>query len=161
MSILERLYSSGGSEVLLHTLAISSGTNRPIYLINDQINHTVRLETYENVLMTACGMSVAIPKRNAQAAHRLAFAIDGVNQEATELLKHTIAMQEQIKVVYRLYTSNDLTQPAQRPLTFFAHSVQIKHTLVEITAGIYDFIEMRWPRELFDINTAPCLKFIG
>lgn len=160
MSILERLYASGGNEVLLNTLAIEAGTRQPIFLVDDMINHIVLLEDATPAIMEACGMNVAQPKRNTQAAHRLTFVIDGVNQKATEILQQSIAQQEKIKVTYRLYTSNDLNKPAQRPLIFFAHTARVKNTIVEITAGLFDFIDMRWPRESFDANTAPCLKFI-
>lgn len=160
MSILARLYSEGGSEVILHTVEIQCDSwLEPITLVRDYIDHEIMTEDKRRLTAKASGMNVALPKRDNRGAQKLTFAIDGVRYESTVLIRDAIAAQQEIRLIYRVYTSDDLSAPAKRPYHFYVHTIKSQAERVELTAGLFDFIDMRWPRQVFDSENAPCLKF--
>lgn len=160
MSLLEQVYSQGG-DVILHTLELTSTAwgSDPIALVKDYQDHTITTEDERELLARATGMAVALPKRDTTGAQDLTFALDGVRPEATRLVRQAQEAQAVVRVIYRCYLYSDLSEPAEPPLFLIArrYSAQMDH--IEVTAGLFDLIDMRWPRIVYDSNTAPCLEF--
>lgn len=161
MSILARLYAEGGNEVILNTLEITCAAwEEPIVLVRDYVDHVITTENGRTLTAVASGMQVALPKRDASAAQKLTFAIDGVRSEATKLMRDAHNSGEIIQLTLRVYTSNDLTEPAETPITFSVDAIRIAGTRIDLTAALFDMIDMRWPREVFNSQTAPMIKYI-
>lgn len=160
MSVLQQVYAQGG-DVILHTLELTSEAwgPDPIVLVRDYQDHTIRTEDGRTLLARASGMAVALPKRDATGAQNLTFALDGVRPEATRLLRQAQDAQAQVWANYRSYLYSDLTEPAEQPYYFIVRSFTAQADHVEITAGLFSFIDMRWPRVVYDSNTAPGLKY--
>lgn len=161
MSVLDELYSTQSEAVLLHTIELSCDAwDEPIALVRDYVNHTITTEDARTLTALASGMDVSLPKRDNTGAQKLTFAIDGVNKVALSLIRSALLAQDVINLTYRAYISTDLTEPAETPYNFIVHSCVISKTQIDITAGMFDFIDYKWPRILFDSDTAPCLKYI-
>ena len=161
MSILEKLYAQGGTDVILNTVEFQcQAWAEPLVLVRDYVDHIITTEDSRTLTAFASGMDVAIPKRDSTAAQKLVFAIDGVNMQATTMIRDAIERQMKIKMIYRTYVSSDLSEPAGKPFNFYVHAIKITGTRVDVTAGLFDFIDMRWPRAVFNDNTAPCLKYV-
>src|SRR5690606_8472782 len=159
MSLLARNYVEGG-DVILHTVELtSSAWAESIVLVKDFQDHTITTELGVELLAKASGMAVALPKRDTTGAQDLTFALDGVRPEATRLVRQAQEVQAVVQVVYRCYLYSDLSEPAEPPLFLISrrYSAQVDH--IEVTAGLFDLIDMRWPRIVYDSNTAPCLEF--
>lgn len=160
MSLLEQVYAQGG-DVILHTLELTSTAwgSDPIVLVKDYQDHTITTEDERELLARSTGMAVALPKRDTTGAQDLTFALDGVRPEATRLVRQAQEAQAVVRVIYRCYLYSDLSEPAEPPLFLIArrYSAQMDH--IEVTAGLFDLIDMRWPRIVYDSNTAPCLEF--
>lgn len=162
MSILQELYAQGGDEVILHTVELScEAWPEPIVLIRDFVDHTIGTEDYRTLNAAASGMSIALPKRDNTTAQRLTFALDGVRQEATILIRRALAEHKKIRLTYRVYLSSDLNWPAENPHHFEVHAVKASANRVEVTAGLFDLIDMKWPRDVFNSENAPGLRFIS
>ena len=162
MSILEQVYAQGG-DVILHTLEIDSvpWTEGPIVLVRDYQDHIITTEDDRELTAVACGITVALPKRDASGAQSLTFALDGVRPQATQLLRLSRDAGAPVRVTYRPYLYSDLSEPADQPFYFIARKFNAASNHVEITAGLFDLIDMRWPRIVYDSNTAPGLKYIS
>ena len=160
MSLLAQVYAQGG-DVILHTIELTSTAwgSDPIVLVKDYRDHTITTEDGRQLLARASGMAVSLPKRDATGAQDLTFALDGVRPEATRLVRQAQEAQAVVHVVYRCYLYSDLSEPAEPPLFLISrrYSAQVDH--IEVTAGLFDLIDMRWPRMMYDSNTAPCLEF--
>lgn len=160
MSILAQVYAQGG-DVILHTLELTSAAwgSEPIVLVKDYQDHTITTEDGRQLLARATGMAIALPKRDTTGAQDLTFALDGVRPEATRLVRQAQEAQAVVRVIYRCYLYSDLSEPAEPPLYLIARRYTAQMDHIEVTAGLFDLIDMRWPRMVYDSNTAPCLEF--
>lgn len=160
MSVLAQVYAQGG-DVILHTIELSSDAwgGEPIVLVRDYQDHEIMTEDDRILLAKASGMDVALPKRDASGAQDIKFALDGVRPEATRLLRQAQESQAKVNLTYRCYLYSDLSEPAEQPYFFIVRSFTAQADTVQITAGLFDLIDMRWPRKLYNSKTAPGLKY--
>lgn len=159
MSILEQVYVEGGDLILQCVELNCEAWSNSIYLVNDFVEHTFTTEEPAIITASPCGMRVALPKRDASGAQNLTFAIAGVRPEATRKLRQAQDAQKQINMVFRVYLESDKTEPAESPYHLIVRSFVAQWDVVEITAGLFDLIDMRWPRELYNSINTPCLKY--
>lgn len=161
MSVLEELYAQGGEDVILSTVVLSCDAwDSPVALVRDYVGHTITTENADVYQAMPCGMSVVLPKRDATGSQQLVFAIDGVAAQSKTLIMQAVSAGRQIELVYRSYLLSDLSQPAEAPHKLLVKSAKITNTKLEVAAGLFALIDMRWPRLVFDSTTAPCLKYV-
>ena len=162
MTILSEVYSAHDTtDVVLHTIEISSDAwDDAICLVQDFADHTVITEDGRSVLARGSGIDISLPKKDSKGAQNITFAIDGVRGEATKLLRESLYAQQEVRLTYRTYLASDLSSPADNPYHFVVRSFTAKADSVEITAGIFDFIDMKWPRVTYNSTTTPCLKYM-
>lgn len=159
MSVLEQVYVEGG-DLILHVIELNSiAWSAPIILVQDFVGHTFTTESDDAITAQPCGMAIALPKRDASGAQNLTFALDGVRPEATRKLRQAQDLQAQINLIYRCYLESDKTEPAEPPYNFIVRSFVAQWDRVEVTAGLFDLIDMRWPREVYNSVNTPCLKY--
>lgn len=159
MSILEQVYVEGG-DLILHVIELNSTAwTAPIILVQDFVEHTFTTENDEEITALPCGMAIALPKRDASGSQSLTFGLDGVRPEATRKLRQAQDDQAQINLIYRCYLESDKTEPADPPYNFIVKSFTARWDTVQITAALFDLIDMRWPREVYNSISAPCLKY--
>ncbi|MBA0449316.1 DUF1833 family protein [Stenotrophomonas maltophilia] len=159
MSILERLYASGGREVELETLAIQVGA-QTFYLTKGWDDITARLETGETVTFTACGMDIAKPARNADGVQDLRFAISNISGVVSNQIRAALAAKVEMIATFRLYLSTDLLAPAQRPFSVVIKGGQWTATEVQITAGFMNVLDTAWPRDRYVLSKHPGLRYM-
>ncbi len=159
MSILERLYSSGGREVELETLAIQIGA-QTFYLTKGWDDFTARLETGEAATFTACGMDIAKPARNADGVQDLRFALSNINGVVSSQLRAALAAKQEMVATFRLYLSTDLLAPAERPFSVKVKGGQWTATEVQITAGFMNVLDTAWPRDRYVLSKHPGLRYM-
>lgn len=160
MSVLAQVYTQGG-DVILHTIELTSSawSDGGIVLVRDFQDHTITTEDDRVLLARASGMEVALPKRDASGAQDINFALDGVRPEATRLLRQAQDAGETIRLTYRCYLHSDLSEPAEQPYFMIVRRFTAQADHVEVTAGLFDMIDMRWPRELYNSVNTPGLKY--
>lgn len=160
MTILERLYASGGAEVEHETLAISVG-ERTHYLTKGWEDVTAMLETGQTVLFKACGMDVAKPARNADGVQDLRFALSNIDGLVSTEIRAALADRLAMTVTLRVYLSTDLLAPVKRPLSMVIKGGQWSATEVQITAGFMNILDTAWPRDRFNLTNHPGLRYIS
>ncbi|HGK7302473.1 TPA: DUF1833 family protein [Stenotrophomonas maltophilia] len=159
MSILERLYSSGGREVELETLAVQVGA-QTFYLTKGWDDFTARLETGEAATFTACGMDIAKPARNADGVQDLRFALSNLNGVVSTQLRAALAAKQEMVATFRLYLSTDLLAPAERPFSVKVKGGKWTATEVQINAGFMTVLDTEWPRNRYVLSKHPGLRYM-
>lgn len=160
-TILNRLRSSGGTEVIHHVIELRcEAWASPIALCNGYRDLFVTTEDEYGLEAKAVGMDVALPKKDATGSQSLRFALDNVLGEVTKAVKESIRDGQPIQLIYRPYTSNDLSAPADNPLYMEVRSVVSTGSVVEITAGFFDLIDTQFPRQVYNSEFAPGLKYL-
>jgi len=160
MSILERLYASGGAEVEHETLAISVGGTTH-YLVKGWQDINAVLENGQAVTFQACGMDVAKPARNADGVQDLRFALSNVNGVVSTAIRTALAARQPMHVTLRVYLHNDLMAPVKKPLAMVIKGGQWSATEVQITAGFMNILDTAWPRDRFTLTQHPGLRYIS
>lgn len=160
MTILERVFASGGTEVVIPTLEITcSAWAAPILLCNGFEDHTCVTEDARTLTFIAAGIDVALPKRNTAGTQVLTFAIDNVTGEAQQLIDQALDAGAMMHLTYRAYLSTDKSVPAERPLKFVIRDGGMEGSAVQINAAFFDLINTAWPRHFYTADFAPGLRY--
>lgn len=159
MSILKRLYASSGPEIIHEVLQVSDGITT-YYLTKGWDYLAVRLENGAAVSCTPCGMDLAIPARNDDGTQDLNFALSNVDGKASAFIRAALTAGRSMTLVYRVYTSNDLGAPAHAPNRFKIKSGTVTATQVSITAGYFNLLDTAWPRNTYNLNKFPGLRYL-
>jgi len=160
MTILNRLYASSGSEVIIDTLQINIG-GEVLYLCDGYEDITAITESGATVTFIASAIAVALPARNSDGTQDLQFAVGNINGEASTAIRNTMDNLTAATITYRRYTSNDLSAPAERPVTLSIKGGSWTATQASITAGYMNILDTAWPRYRYTLPYYPGLRYIG
>lgn len=116
MTILDRLYASGGNEVIIDTLQIKVG-GLNYWLTRGWDDIPVILETGDVTTFKGSAIDVAIPARNADGTQDLKFAISNIDGEVSTAIRNALANLSDAFITFRRYVSSDLSAPAAPPFT--------------------------------------------
>lgn len=160
MTILERVFASSGTEVVIPTLEITcSAWSDPILLCNGYEDQTCVTEDARTLTFRAGGIQIALPKRDTSGTQLLTFAIDNVTGEAQALVDDALAAGALIYLCFRHYLSTDLTEPAEPPLNLVVRDGTMEGTTLQVNAAFFDLINTAWPREFYTADFAPGLRY--
>lgn len=160
MTILNRLYASSGSEVLIETLEIQVGDNT-YWMTKGWDDVTATLENGSIVTFTACAIDIALPARNADGTQDLKFAIGNIDGVVSAAIREALSNISRAYLTYRCYLSTDLTAPAASPYTLAIKSGYWTSTEVQITAGYMNVLDTAWPRFRYTLPHFPGLRYIS
>lgn len=160
MTVLNKLYASGGALLEYPTLAISDGITTH-YLTHGWDDITARLETGEWVTFLACGMDLALPAKNDDGTQDLQFALCNITGEISAFIREVIKDKRQCELVYRVYLEDDLEAPSAAPYRFEVKGGKWTALQADITAGYYNLLETAYPRLDFNLNDFPMLRYIA
>ena len=122
---------------------------------NSQYRTTQSISVIEAVERTA-----KITTKDATGSQKLRFALGNIRGEVSRLARQAIADSQGISLIYRSYTSSDLGAPAENPLHMTVTAVTEQAGTVDITAGFFDLIDTQFPRDIYDSEFAPGLKYL-
>ena len=160
MTILERVYASGG-DVIISTLELTCAAwAEPILLCNGFEDQSVLDETGRALTFLASGIAVSLPARTNSGAQNLTFAIDNVTGEAQQKIDAALEAGQTVSLIFRTYLASDLTAPAEAPYRMKVLGGTISGAQVQIQAGYFDLINVAWPRILYTTQFAPGLKHL-
>lgn len=160
MTILDRLYASGGKEIIHDTLQIDIGPAR-YYLTPGWDDLVVTTEVGAAVTFIACGMEIALPARNADGTQDLQFAISNIDGQVSSAIRQALAARQEMTLTYRKYVSSDLAAPAERPYTLKVKGGDWTALAVQITAGYMNILDTAWPRGRYTLNKHPGLRYFS
>ncbi|OIX96206.1 ArsR family transcriptional regulator [Serratia fonticola] len=160
MTVLNRLYASGGEEVIIRTLQIDidSGT---YWLTQGYDDITATLENGQTVTFIASALDVALPARNADGTQDLKFAISNVDGVVSGAIRDALDNDEIGTLTFRTFTTDDLSAPANPPFTLTIKGGYWKATEVQTTAGYMNILDTAYPRRRYNLVQHPGLRYIS
>lgn len=160
MTVLQRVFASGGTEVVIPTLEITcTAWVAPILLCNGFENHTCVTEDARTLTFIASAIKVALPKRDTSGTQVLTFGIDNVTGEAQQLVDQALEAGERVHLIFRHYLSIDLSAPAETPLKFVVRDGVMEGGALQINAAFFDMINTAWPRRYYTPEFSPGLRY--
>ena len=161
MTVLERLYASGGPEVIIDTLELSSSAWPDSYRFCTGYEDLVLTdEAGRSALYTAVGISLALPKKSNVGTQTLTFSIGLVDGEAQRAIEAALEQDEPCALTYRVFTDNDRSAPAQAPYFMTVNGGSMEEDILTIQAGFFDLINVAWPRDRYTSKFAPGLTYL-
>lgn len=158
-AILNRLYASGGEEVILDTLQITVG-GQSYWLTRGWEDITVTLETGDKATFTGSAIDVALPARNSDGTQDLKFAISNIDGVVSTAIRNALDSLSDASMTFRRYVSTDLSAPATPPFTLAIKEGYWTATEVQITAGYMNILDTAWPRYRYTLPDFPGLRYL-
>ena len=158
-AVLNRLYASGGDEVILDTLQITVG-DQSYWLTRGWDDITVTLETGTKATFTGSAIDVALPARNADGTQDLKFAISNIDGVVSTAIRNALDNLSSATLTFRRYVSTDLAAPAAPPFTLAIKEGAWTATEVQITAGYMNILDTSWPRYRYTLTDFPGLRYL-
>jgi len=158
-AVLNRLYASGGDEVILDTLQITVG-GQSYWLTRGWDDITVTLETGNMATFTGSAIDVSLPARNADGMQDLKFAISNIDGIVSTAIRNALDNLSNASLTFRRYVSTDLSAPASPPFTLAIKEGSWTATEVQITAGYMNILDTSWPRYRYTLTDFPGLRYL-
>ncbi len=159
MTILNRLYASGGAEVIIDTLQISVG-DQNYWLTRGWDDITVKLENGADVTFSGSAIDIALPARNSDGTQDLKFAISNIDGVVSTAIRNALDNLANASLTFRRYVSTDLSSPAAPPFTLAIKEGSWTATEVQITAGYMNILDTSWPRYRYTLTDFPGLRYL-
>lgn len=160
MTILNRLYASSGSEVIIETLQINIGSVI-YYFCKGYDDITAVTENGDTITFIATGIDIALPARNSDGTQDLQFAISNIDGEVSTAIRNALGNLDSASLTYRQYVSTDLSAPATVPYTLAIKSGSWTALQAQITAGYMNVLDTAWPRFRYTLNEFPGLRYMS
>lgn len=160
MTILNRLYASSGSEVIIETLQINIGSTVHFFCKGYE-DITATVENGDVLTFSAAGIDIALPARNSDGTQDLQFAISNIDGEVSTAIRKALENLEIGSLTYRQYVSTDLSAPATVPYTLAIKSGSWTAIQAQITAGYMNVLDTAWPRFRYTLNEFPGLRYMS
>lgn len=160
-TLLKQVYASAPTDaVLIQTLDIRVTGRDPVLICNGFSDVTATLETEEQVTFEPGNLVITLPKKDDTGQQSLNFGIWNATGRAQEIVAAALEAEEQVPIVYREFLSNDLSAPISAPLPFVMIGGEFQGIELQIEASYYDILNTRWPRQIYDSNSAPGIKYL-
>ena len=143
-AILNRLYTSDGSEIILNTLQINVGS-QSYCLVENFEDITAVTEKGETVTFLAAAMAIALPARNKDGTQDLQFAVSNIDGIVSTAIRNALA---------------NLNSPASPPIVLQIKDGYWNATEVQITAGFLNILKTAWPRYRYTLPVFPGLRYL-
>ncbi|MGB3390213.1 MAG: DUF1833 family protein [Pseudaminobacter sp.] len=101
----------------------------------------------EMVTFIACPFRADPPEVREGLPPQCKVSIDNVTRELWPLIENAKMVREAIKVIYREYVSDDLSEPAYGPIEFLLKEVAMTGTTITGTATVNDLLNKRFPKQ--------------
>ena len=160
-TLIERVYASAGSEVIIDTVVLACPAwDEPLYIVKGYEDMTLGLDGVVFKTFMAAPIAIALPKKSNQGNQTLSFAIDNVTGQAQKLIDSALFFSQRITLTFRRYLNVDLTSPSEKPFYATVLGGNVTGTTVQIEAGFADILNFAWPRRLYTADFAPGLRYV-
>lgn len=161
-TLIERVYASAGSEVIIDTIELACDAwAESIYIVKGyEIDGMVLgLDGVTFKTFMAAPIAIALPKKSNKGSQSLNFAIDNVTGQAQRLIDQAMESEKRIRLTFRRYLNTDLTQPSENPFYATVLGGNVSGITVQIEAGFVDALNYAWPRRVYNTKDFPGLKY--
>lgn len=161
MTILEEVFASGGTDIIIRTLELTSPAwTDSVFICNGFTDQVLTTEDGRTITFIAANIDITLPKKNNKGNQVLAFAIDNTTGEPQQKADAALEADQRITAIYRTYLASNKTAPAEKPYVLTAQSDSIQGNVAQLQCGYFDMIGVAWPRRLYTLRDFPALRYI-
>jgi len=160
MTIIDRLYASSGSEVLIATLEVVIG-DKSHFLCEGFDDIQAYTESGDLVTYIACGIEFSLPARNEDGTQDLKFVLCNIDGVVSTEIRSSLETLSSARIIFRKYIDTDLSAPAEPPYSMPVKGGSWTSLTVSITAGFKNILDYSWPRYRYTLPDFPGLRHIS
>lgn len=161
MTILEEVNASGGDDVIIRTLEITSEAwDDPILLATGFVDQVCTTEDGRTLTFTGVNMSITLPKKNNKGNQTLAFSVDNTTGAVSRFVDAAVEANTRATVIYRTYLSSNKSAPQEKPYRLVVLSGDLQGIVANLQCGYFNPIGTAWPRRFLTADYAPALRYI-
>lgn len=161
-TIINQVYASAPIDyVIIDTLElICSAWPESLRLVMGYEDLVLGTEDGRTVEFTAAPMTIEYPKKSNEPNQTLKFAIDNVTGQAQRYIDMAVEAELMVTLIFRRYLNTDLSMPSEPPFKATALGGGVRGSTVSINAGYRDLLNYSWPRNTYNLNLTPGLKYL-
>jgi len=154
--------SAPTGDVQISTLEVVHPSFPAIRTCSGFVDQSVTLETGEEATFQASMLDVSLPARDATGQQNLQFAIENVTGIAQNAIRSVIDSDDPdpVTVIYRMYLSSDLSEPAEPPLRMVLVAPDFQGASTQVVCSYLDIINTATNRDRYTTDFAPGLKYL-
>lgn len=161
MSVLEEVFASGGTDVIIRTLELQCAAwAEPIYICNGFVDQVLRTEDGRTLTFIAANIDITLPKKNNKGNQVLAFSVDNTTGEVQQKADQALDAKQRVTAIYRTYLKSNKSAPSEKPYRLTLQSDSIEGNVAQLSCGYFDLIGVAWPRRLYTLQQFPALRYI-
>lgn len=161
MSVLEEVFASGGTDVIIRTLELQCAAwAAPIYICNGFVDQVLRTEDGRTLTFIAANIDITLPKKNNKGNQVLAFSVDNTTGEVQQKADQALDAKQRVTAIYRTYLKSNKSAPSEKPYRLTLQSDSIEGNVAQLSCGYFDLIGVAWPRRLYTLQQFPALRYI-
>lgn len=161
MSILDEVFASGGDDVIIRTLELTSpGWAEPVLICNGFKDQTCVTEDGRTLTFIAANIDIQLPKKNNKGNQTLTFAVDNTTGEPQRKADEALEARSKVTGVYRTYLASNKLAPSEKPYVLSVQSDSIEGNVAQLIMGFFNMIGVAWPRRLYTLVDFTGLRFI-
>ncbi len=161
MTILEEVFASGGTDVIIRTLELTCDAwSDPVLICNGFRDQVLTTEDGRTLTFIAANIDITLPKKNNKGNQSLAFSVDNTTGEVQQKADAALDGQQRITAVYRTYLKSNKSAPSEKPYRLTVQSDSIQGNVAQLQCGYFDLIGVAWPRRLYTLQQFPALRFV-
>lgn len=147
--------------VQFHTLELRhEQMSAPLYLIQGHFHRELKLDPLDAtpVVFRACAFEFKLPATDDGGLQELTVTIDNTNNRVSDFCESAMQYPAPVEIRYRPYLSTDLNTPLMDPpLRLFLLNVRVQENQVVGRAVPVDFLNLKFPTEVYDTTRFPTL----
>jgi hypothetical protein len=158
-ALKEAYASAPAAKTIINTLEIrQEGVQDTIYLAQSRISVTAFDENGVERVFEPSGFQFALPPSSKEGFQSLNLSMMNINRRVSDFLRIAKSEPVAVKVIYRPYLSDDLSEPQMNPpLVLFLKDAQATSYEVAGRATFLDVVNKRAPSELYTRERFPAL----
>lgn len=142
----------------VHTLELRHvSMSEPLYLVQGFFHKEIKTEVGGPFhKFRACAFNFTLPATDDGGLQELTLTMDNANNRVSDFCESAMNFPAPVEIYYRPYLSTDLETPLMDPpLRLFLQSVTVSEAQVSGRAVPVDFINLKFPTEIFDSERFP------
>lgn len=158
-ALIEAYAIAPADVVHIHTLQLyHPSMSEPMYLVQGFFHKELRLETGVLKKFRATAFSFTLPATDDGGLQELTVTFDNSENRVSDFCEAAMDFPSPVEILYRPYLSNDPNTPLMDPpLRLFLLNVTVSEAQVSGRAVPVDFLNLKFPTELYNSVRFPPL----
>lgn len=159
-ALVEAYAIAPASVAHIHTIELRhQSMSEPLYLVQGFFHKNMKIVAGGAFIkFRACGFNFTLPATDDGGLQELSLTIDNANNRVSDFCESAMIFPAPVEIYYRPYLSTDLTTPLMNPpLRLFLKDVTVSESQVSGRAVPVDFLNLKFPTELYDSSRFPPL----